>query len=643
MPSPQQDRIIAHGRTHHGRVLAGPGTGKSTTVLQLAEKLADGQTKVQVITFTRAATAELLEKIRTEGHDVGEPVTVHSFALSLLLKNPGQSGLPEPLRIPDEWETRHLIHDDIARRLRGRGFTRKRGFSKDVSVKDVDRLEREMAAGWESLDEKEVLLAEIDPELRNLYLAIWQANRRVFGYSLFAEMPLYARNLLEDRRDAEYGAVEFLIVDEYQDLNRCEIALMEALAARGVRILSVGDDDQSIYSWRMAHPRGIREFASAFHGAKDYSLSVSFRCGREILAAARKVIESTPGRPSKPTLQESPSNPRGLFRYLRFWNQEEERSGITNLVTHLRSKHKLKPSEIVVLTRADYGGYWSTPLRDTLLAADIPATDVEAALEPLSESHSRKLLAIGRLAVQPSDDLAWWTLLKTTGGVSDEFIQSLADECAERQERFGARMLALEESPPAKVTAQSLRKALAAQTAVLGLVRGVKTKAAPRGSEGWGEWLLQAATSLKIPISGACQKLIGEVSKEVPADEGLGHFLNQLEPVAKDLAVKTPGVAIMTMGRSKGLTFRAAFVMGVEEGVIPFPKANDENEERRLLYVAMTRAREFVFLTMASRRDDNTGRSGAGFQRDRRRCPFFEVLDIRPIDGTEFLKRPACC
>lgn len=416
MPSTEQNAIVSHPATKHGRLLAGPGTGKSTTVLRLAERLGAEQARVQVITFTRAATSELLEKIRVEGHEVSEPVTVHSFALSLLLKNAGGTGLPEPLRVPDEWETDVLIHADIAERLRTLGFAKKGGFSKNVTVKDVERLEREMAAGWESLDANKRLLGDIDPQLRSQYLATWQEHRRVFGYSLFAEMPLYARNLIEDRKDAKCGDVQFLIVDEYQDLNRCEIALIEALAARGIRILSVGDDDQSIYSWRMAHPRGIREFGTAFEGARDYSLSISFRCGREILEAARKVIESTPGRPPKASLKEGPENPRGVFRYLRFENERDERSGIARIVGHLRERHKLKASDIAVLMRTDYMGAWSKPLRDAFTAAEIPATDVEAALEPLSENASRKLLAIGRLAVQPQDDLAWWTLLKTTGG-----------------------------------------------------------------------------------------------------------------------------------------------------------------------------------------------------------------------------------
>jgi DNA helicase-2/ATP-dependent DNA helicase PcrA len=174
-------------------------------------------------------------------------------------------------------------------------------------------------------------------------------------------------------------------------------------------------------------------------------------------------------------------------------------------------------------------------------------------------------------------------------------------------------------------------------------VKDAKVKAAPSEGEHWGSWLVDVGGRLAIPLEAPFRDLVLRVGAIVPAAQGLEHFLNQLEPAARDLALKTPGVAIMTMGRSKGLTFRATFVMGVEEGVVPFAKAKDPDEERRLLYVAMTRPREFLFLTMASRRTDRTGWTGEALQRDRSRCPFFSVLGVGLKDGDPFLGMPSCC
>src|SRR5580704_15173913 len=159
MPT-EKDQILDHPPDRHGRILAGPGTGKSTTVLELAQRLHENDPPIAVgiVTFTRAATAELGEKIRAEGHDLVQPSTLHAFALSLLMRNPGFVSLPMPLRIPDDWEMGNLIEPDIAFRLRRLG-------QDGVSVRTVRRLDREMAAGWESLDPDTQLLADLDPEL----------------------------------------------------------------------------------------------------------------------------------------------------------------------------------------------------------------------------------------------------------------------------------------------------------------------------------------------------------------------------------------------------------------------------------------------------------------------------------------------
>ena len=437
MPSEEQKRIGEHPADAHGRILAGPGTGKSTTVLSLAARVRGENKAIRVITFTRAATAELVAKIKDEKHEVVEPTTVHAFALSVLMRNPGRTPLPEPLRVPDEWETATLIHKDLAARLR------RDRFQKTLPA-HVRKLETEMASEWESLDPNERLLADLDPALRNRYLALWSAHRRLYGYSLFAEMPLYAKNLIEDAADVNIGALDLLVVDEFQDLNRCEIALMEALAKRGIRVVAVGDDDQSIYSMRMAHPIGIQEFPQRFDGTHDYSLSVSFRCGKAILDVAKALIESAPNRPARTAVRPSDDNPPGTFRYLRFYDQDDERRGVGALVAHF-VKRGVKPSKIVVMLRADFNSTWSNPLRAAIEAHGIAVTDVEAALEPLSTKSARNLLAIARLAESRQDDLAWWTLLWGTNGISDEFLTTLADYCMAKDERFSAIVTKLDD------------------------------------------------------------------------------------------------------------------------------------------------------------------------------------------------------
>lgn len=636
MPSEEQRSLLQHPADAHGVVLAGPGTGKSTTVLQLVGRLAESSPdiKVRVITFTRAATAELVAKIRDEGGGLIEPVTVHSFALSLLMSHQELVDLPAPLRIPDDWEAKTLVRPDLSRRLKNMNFTA-------ATPTIVGKLEREMAAGWDRLDPGAVLLSEIDPGLRNAYRASWARHRTVFGYSLFAEMPFRAKEMLEDH-PVRPEDVDLLIVDEYQDLNKCDIGLMQIIGSKGVAILAVGDEDQSIYSFRGAAPHGILEFATsrAFPDSRTYTLTTSFRCGTTILNAARELIESSPTRAPKPPLTPGPGNPAGLVAYLRFASEDLERSGVVRLIKHLRDRQGVDPDQLVVMVRGDANHSWSRPLRDELVAAGIPAVDVEAALEPIATDTARRALAIARVCDNIEDELAWWTLLKLTRGVADSLVTAVADAAYENGERFSSRLLRLATAPVDGVSTTSHRRATEMIREILRIQEIAQGLAPPdEGSaNGWADWIMRLAELVGMTLEDQFVTALTAAGAVTPIANGLRHFLNQLEPVTKDLALEEPNVAIMSMMRSKGLTRRAAIVMGVEEGIVPRPGVEDPEEERRLLYVAMTRAREFLYLTMATSRSGPTAFAGGGQAgTSRSRSPYFSGSSLQPEPGAGYL------
>jgi DNA helicase-2/ATP-dependent DNA helicase PcrA len=631
---PEQDAIVEHPPDQHGRVLAGPGTGKSSTVLRLAEAInsSDPPLKARLVTFTRAATAELVDKIREQGHTVDEPTTLHSFALSVLMRNQEHVQLPRPLRLPDDWEVKNLIQPDLARRLREQGH-------QSVTTRTIGKLEHELASQWDSLNPQLVLIADLDPALRNAYVATWMAHRGAFGYSLFAEIPYSAHHLLEDHARASIPNVDVLIVDEFQDLNAAEIALVRTLAHRRISIVAVGDDDQSIYGFRMADPAGIRDLNDHLPGLIDYPLTTSLRCGTAILTAARTLIEATPGRPPKPGLVPGPDNPVGEFQYLKFSGAAAETNGVVRLIAYLRARG-IEPDDIAVLMRSDYLSAWSGPVRLGLTNAGIPSTDVEAALEPLAERNARRLLAIARLVTNRHDGLAWWALLDLTAGISSPYVNQVADEALAQGETFAIRLMRIQDEPPAGASGISQSNAVQTVRTALSIVEETSIEGVPVSDTGWATWLLELADALGIGISDDFRDLALKVGQLTPQEEGLDYFLNQLEPVTKDLALRTEGVAIMTMTRSKGLTFRAAIVMGVEEGVVPLPTTDDVNEERRLLYVAMTRPREYLYLTMADERTGPTARTGApNVGRSRGRCPFFHPLgaSFSPNRGLVYL------
>jgi DNA helicase-2/ATP-dependent DNA helicase PcrA len=253
VPTPEQQRILAYEPGTHARVLAGPGTGKSATLVALIDRLLEGEPspRIRLLTFTRAATGELAKKVAEHPAAAAErPSTIHSFAISVLLRNPGTGGFPEPLRIADPWEYANLVRPTLARRA-------------GVGVRELDRLVREMPAAWESLEPEED--PRVDPHTRARFLGAWDEHRRTYGYTLLAELPYALRQALIDHPDLDGADYNLLVVDEYQDLN----------------------------------------------------VSVSQRCGSRIIQWAMFVIEGDPERPPRPRLGAADEAPRERLPYWR--------------------------------------------------------------------------------------------------------------------------------------------------------------------------------------------------------------------------------------------------------------------------------------------------------------------------------------
>lgn len=219
-PTPEQLAILAHDPTRHARVLAGPGTGKSTTMVALLARLLakDDSLRVRMLTFTRAATAELAEKVAGLSGQAERPSTIHSFAISVLLRNPGTGGFPDPLRIADTWEFKNIVRPTLAKRA-------------GVGVRLLDRIVQEMASNWQSLtDEKDLEVSEAD---RTRFRGAWNEHRRILGYTLLQELPYALRRALHDHDDLDGIDFDLLLVDEYQDLNACDLEVLRLLSVKG--------------------------------------------------------------------------------------------------------------------------------------------------------------------------------------------------------------------------------------------------------------------------------------------------------------------------------------------------------------------------------------------------------------------------
>jgi DNA helicase II / ATP-dependent DNA helicase PcrA len=623
-PTEEQQRVIDHDPSRHARILAGPGTGKSATVIRLMLRLGAEGKHGRLLTFTRAATNELKEKVAEHPEVLDPPSTVHSFAIATLLANPGSSGLPEPIRIADDWEWNELIRVHL-------------GFLIDCGVRLVNRARDEMASNWESLEENED--PNLPEDVRNRFAGAWEQHRRVFGYSLLSELPFRLLRALEDHEALDLGQWEFLVVDEYQDLNQCDLSVLKQNTYRGRALIGAGDDDQSIYSFRRAHPIGIRRFVEDdYPGADGYSLSISQRCATSVLQWARHVIEGLPGRPTRPQLTAAPHCVPGEARYLRFntWDQEVE--GVAKLVKWLTTVKEIPPEDVAIMFRSNNNDAWSEPLAERLRAEGVPVVDTGEVAEILGERSNRRLLALARLVVNKEDSLAWWTMLHLEYGIGPAVRDHFYDGAVAADHRFVDQLLAEHAlGYPDLPNAQRQRVGSVVQP-TLELIERVDLEAADLGDGGWGRWLAEQAESF-----GGCEErfvsLLHDLDDVVDRQEGLGRFLSQVQPVGRDIrSGRSAGaVRLMSMASSKGLTVRAAIVVGVEEGVVPHPTGHPD-EERRLLYVAMTRSTEYLYLTWSGRRTGPTARTGAPrVAAGRNRCPLLTQGPVASTDGRTYL------
>lgn len=268
--SPEQRSAAGYVGTH-ARLLAGPGTGKTRCLTRricfLIEDRNVEPEQICALTFTRAAAHELRRRVESEVGKERVPriSTLHSFALRQLLRNAARvPSLPQPLRIADDWEERHIILEDLKALL------------SLSSIDEARRLLNVLSADWQGLTADKAAWDQRFPY--PAFLGAWREHREIYGYVLRAELVYQLKRALEQYGDFSLdGPPAHLLVDEYQDLNRCDLAVVKAIRDRGAEVYVAGDDDQSIYGFRMAHPEGIRRFPQDYGGARELVLEVCKR------------------------------------------------------------------------------------------------------------------------------------------------------------------------------------------------------------------------------------------------------------------------------------------------------------------------------------------------------------------------------
>ena len=561
--------------------------------------------------------------------------TLHSYALRQLLGNAESvETLPRPLRIADDWEERHLIEEDLRDAMQKTG---KRG----IDVRGIRKLFIALSADWETLaaDQHSWESEFPNPE----FLGAWRSHRRLYGYTLRNELVYQLKRALDLDPNFQIESIpEHLLVDEYQDLNPCDLAVIEWLRERGAELFVAGDDDQSIYGFRNAYPLAIRKFTGDLPAAADLRLEVCRRCSPEIRNLGDFVIRLDQHRVPKELRAEDETEP-GDVRLCQFNNQSDEARQIAAKCAELVARG-IPPAQILLLLRSDRNRAFSNPLRQALDEHELPV-HVDIGGEGVFETKAgRQLLSLIRLGVNRSDSLAWRTLLKLDrNGFGKSAVSQVVDAAGSGMSTFGDVLLKnMEADLFPQPLCDRLRQYVGGVLCdVDAITSALDTESEPKDER--HQHITDALERLAVPprieteeeFERACQELIRLARKSGASD---------LEPLAADaMSVKSDeeqvvdpdAINILTMHKAKGLGADTVFVVAAEDEYIP-GRAEDQaaiDDERRLLYVSLTRARHRLYITYCAERGGNqlyTGRAADGSRSRRSLTRFLRDSWLRP-------------
>ena len=589
-------------------VLAGAGSGKTRVIAyRIAWLLGRGDLaprNLLAMTFTNKAAGEMARRVERLLAPIGlKPpliTTFHSACVRILRQHGSHLGLPSHFTIYDEDDRRALVKECLKE-----GELADRSFTPGAAVHRISYLKNQMIAVTEALrdargpwEKKAALVySRYEKRLRETG-AVDFDDLLLLVVRLFTEIP----DVLTYYR----GLWRYVLVDEYQDTNRAQYRIIRLLTAEHRNVCVVGDSDQSIYKWRGADIRNILDFEDDYPGTKVVRLEQNYRSTQSILALAAGVIAHNVQRKDKTLWTENPAgDPARLYRA---WDEHEEASFVAQAILGLRGEG-VPWDGVAVFYRTNAQ---SRVLEDALRRGRIPYVIV-GGVRFYERREIKDTLAYLRLILNPADDVAFRRAIGAPSrGIGPTTLGRLDEEAA-RQTR---PLLAVAAEPPADVRGKA-RGALEAFAALIGRLAGQRRDLAPPAfidlvldQTGYREALRQERTPEGEARLENLEELIA-AAEDVTHTDGQPTLEGFLDSVAlmsdvDELKDADSRVTLMTLHSAKGLEFPAVFLTGLEEGVFPHARSmNDPDEieeERRLCYVGVTRAKERLTLSWALHR-----------------------------------------
>ncbi|MXO87718.1 AAA family ATPase [Altererythrobacter aestuarii] len=601
---PQREAVL----TTEGPVLmlAGAGTGKTAALTHrmahlIRERMA-WPSEILCVTFTNKAAREMRHRV---GQLIGDAVegmpflgTFHSICAKMLRRHAELAGLQSNYTIIDTDDQLRLIKQLI----RDQDLDEKRWPPKQLAG---------LIDGWKNRGLNPGELEPIDNEAyangkgQQMY-ALYQARLKALNACDFGDLLLHMLNIFRQHRDIleQYQTrFKYVLVDEYQDTNAVQYLWLRLIAQNRKNICVVGDDDQSIYSWRGAEVANILRFEKDFPGAKVIRLEQNYRSTPQILAAASGLIAANSQRLGKTLWTQI--NAGEKVRVIGVWDAPEEARRVGEEIERLESEGA-DLEQVAILVRAQYQ---TREFEDRFIQIGLNYRII-GGFRFYERAEIRDALAYLRVIAQPADDLAFERIYnQPKRGLGAKALEKMYQHARRRQMPLAAAALELADSDELAARARRtiadlmgdfLRwRELSEQVTPSELLRTVLEES------GYDD-MLKADRSAE---SAGRSENLTELARAMEEYETLGDFLEHVSLVMDNEAASDgEKITIMTMHGAKGLEFNHVFLPGWEEGVFPSQRSLDEGglasleEERRLAYVAITRARRRCTILHAANR-----------------------------------------
>jgi DNA helicase-2/ATP-dependent DNA helicase PcrA len=583
-------------------VLAGAGSGKTRVLTyRIAYLLANGRAEdreITAVTFTNKAALEMRERV--EGL-LGQPLrggfvgTFHRWALEILRRHPEAAGLPTRFVIADTDEQREMVK----RELKKLGLDPKEHPPGAV----LGRISALVNRGTS----RSSFAARSSDARTELVARIWEGyeeRKRAAGAVDFDDMLVLTRDVLRDNSEIRQRAqrrARWLLVDEFQDTNALQMDLLEVVLAGERNLTAVGDEDQSIYRWRGAEMDNILSFERHFPGASVVKLEENYRSTSPILATSGALIAANHRRRGK-TLFTNGEGGEPVRLYVGTDERAEAR-WVADRFSELDRRHALGEMAVLVRTNAQTRTFEEELTRRRM------AHRVIGGLRFWQRAEVKDALAYLRLVARSDDTIAFERIVNVPargiGAATIDILRAAADREGTTMVE-AARRLPSELSPRARMSLEKFFELLAEANAQ-------RSALDPGDLVGW---LLEASGLLamydgdseeKTARRENLQQLAAAVAEAAQRGQELEAFLDAIALLEENDEDSSPdAISLMTLHSAKGLEFDVVALAGFEDGLLPHANSRDDpdalEEERRLAYVGMTRARRWLAMTGARSR-----------------------------------------